>query len=103
VPIQEFERADDLFVRRPWRFKLGPFSPELGQYLAFRSPLCPYTNVHGNPTGEAAAFMMRPTIMPSASSKRLGSRYVSGRTRDWLKFKNPMAPAVRREAEEDWG
>ena len=22
---------------------------------------------------------------------------------DWLKFKNPEAPAVRREAEEDWG
>jgi bifunctional non-homologous end joining protein LigD len=36
-------------------------------------------------------------------SKRLGSRYVSGRTKDWLKFKNPAAPAVRREAEEDWG
>ena len=36
-------------------------------------------------------------------SKRLGSRYRSGRTRDWLKFKNPAAPAVRREAEEDWG
>jgi bifunctional non-homologous end joining protein LigD len=35
-------------------------------------------------------------------SKRLGSRYVSGRTRDWLKFKNPNAPAVKREAEEDW-
>jgi bifunctional non-homologous end joining protein LigD len=28
-------------------------------------------------------------------SKRLGSRYVSGRCRDWLKFKNPNAPAVR--------
>jgi bifunctional non-homologous end joining protein LigD len=27
-------------------------------------------------------------------SKRLGSR---------LKFKNPAAPAVKREAEEDWG
>ena len=27
-------------------------------------------------------------------SKRLGSRYRSGRTRDWLKFKNPAAPAV---------
>jgi hypothetical protein len=26
-----------------------------------------------------------------------------GRTRDWLKFKNPAAPAVKREAEEDWG
>jgi ATP-dependent DNA ligase len=35
-------------------------------------------------------------------SKRLGSRYVSGRCRDWLKFKNPNAPAVKREAEEDW-
>jgi len=36
-------------------------------------------------------------------SKRLGSRYRAGRTRDWLKFKNPAAPAVKREAEEDWG
>jgi hypothetical protein len=32
-------------------------------------------------------------------SKRLGSRY---RTPDWPKFKNPEAPAVKREAEEDW-
>jgi hypothetical protein len=23
--------------------------------------------------------------------------------RDWLKFENPAAPAVKREAEEDWG
>jgi hypothetical protein len=36
-------------------------------------------------------------------SKRLGSRYRSGRSPDWLKFKNPEAPAVTREAEEDWG
>jgi hypothetical protein len=36
-------------------------------------------------------------------SKRLGSRYRSGRTTDWLKMKNPAAPAVTREAEEDWG
>jgi len=35
-------------------------------------------------------------------SKRLGSRYRSGRSPDWLKSKNPEAPAVRREAEEDW-
>jgi bifunctional non-homologous end joining protein LigD len=27
-------------------------------------------------------------------SKRLGSRYRSGRSKDWLKFKNPKAPAV---------
>jgi ATP-dependent DNA ligase len=36
-------------------------------------------------------------------SKRLGSRYRSGRTTDLLKMKNPAAPAVTREAEEDWG
>src|SRR5262249_40962885 len=35
-------------------------------------------------------------------SKRLGSRYRSGRSKDWLKFKNPDALAVKREAEEDW-
>jgi ATP-dependent DNA ligase len=36
-------------------------------------------------------------------SKRLGSTYRSGRTDRWLKIKNPAAPAVKREAEEDWG
>jgi ATP-dependent DNA ligase len=35
-------------------------------------------------------------------SKRLGSAYRSGRVDHWLKVKNPAAPAVRREAEEDW-
>jgi bifunctional non-homologous end joining protein LigD len=36
-------------------------------------------------------------------SKRKGSPYRSGRSPDWLKIKNPEAPAVKREAEEDWG
>jgi ATP-dependent DNA ligase len=36
-------------------------------------------------------------------SKRIGSRYRSGRSKDWLKFKNPEAPAVKREAEEERG
>ena len=36
-------------------------------------------------------------------SKRLGSTYRRGRTGDWLKYKNPEAPAVKRKAEEDWG
>jgi ATP-dependent DNA ligase len=50
-----------------------------------------------------------PTVFHHASRlegivpKRLGSRYRSGRTSDWLKFKNPAAPAVKREAEEEWG
>jgi ATP-dependent DNA ligase len=36
-------------------------------------------------------------------SKRKDSRYVSGRSLHWTKSKNPQAPAVKREAEEDWG
>jgi hypothetical protein len=36
-------------------------------------------------------------------SKRKDSRYRSGRSPDWIKSKKPNAPAVRREAEEDWG
>jgi len=36
-------------------------------------------------------------------SKRRDSLYRSGRSRDWLKMKNPAAPPVKREAEEDWG
>src|SRR6516164_7548677 len=35
-------------------------------------------------------------------SKRLGSPYRAGRSRYWVKVKNPKAPAVKREAEEDW-
>jgi ATP-dependent DNA ligase len=36
-------------------------------------------------------------------SKRRDSAYRSGRSPDWLKMKNADAPAVKREAEEDWG
>ena len=36
-------------------------------------------------------------------SKLFGSPYRSGRSPHWLKVKNPKAPAVKREAEEDWG
>jgi bifunctional non-homologous end joining protein LigD len=36
-------------------------------------------------------------------SKRRDSPYSSGRSRHWIKSKNPNAPAVKREAEEDWG
>jgi bifunctional non-homologous end joining protein LigD len=35
-------------------------------------------------------------------SKRRGTRYQSGRSRHWIKTKNPNSPAVKREAEEEW-
>jgi len=36
-------------------------------------------------------------------SKRWHSPYSPGRSPHWIKSKNPNAPAVKREAEEDWG
>jgi ATP-dependent DNA ligase len=36
-------------------------------------------------------------------SKRKDSPYRSGRSADWLKMKNPNAPAVKQEEEADWG
>jgi ATP-dependent DNA ligase len=36
-------------------------------------------------------------------SKHKTSTYRSGRRHDWLKMKNSAAPAVKREAEKDWG
>jgi ATP-dependent DNA ligase len=36
-------------------------------------------------------------------SKRCESPYSSSRSRRWIKSKNPNAPAVKREAEEEWG
>jgi ATP-dependent DNA ligase len=36
-------------------------------------------------------------------SKRKDSHYNAGRSPHWIKNKNPNAPAVKREAEEDRG
>jgi ATP-dependent DNA ligase len=55
-----------------------------------------------NIAGLASLLAVSKMGLEAIVSKRLGSRYRSGRSPDWLKFKNPEAPAVRREAEEDW-
>jgi bifunctional non-homologous end joining protein LigD len=47
-----------------------------------------------------------PTLFAHACKMGLEgivSKRKSGRSPDWLKSKNPNAPAVKREAEEDWG
>jgi hypothetical protein len=37
------------------------------------------------------------------SYSRASQPYRSGRSTHWVQVKNPKAPAVKREAEEDWG
>jgi hypothetical protein len=54
-------------------------------------------------TAMALGLDVPPLLQQRAVSKRLGSPHVSGRSRYWIKSKNPKHPAVKREAEEDWG
>jgi bifunctional non-homologous end joining protein LigD len=55
-----------------------------------------------HPDGIAVFQHARKMGLEGIVSKRLGSRYRSGRSPGWLKFKKPEALAVKREAEEDW-
>jgi bifunctional non-homologous end joining protein LigD len=60
-------------------------------------------NVHYEDDG-AAIYKAACTLgCEGIVSKRLGSPYRAGRADHWIKVKNPAAPAVRREAEEEWG
>jgi bifunctional non-homologous end joining protein LigD len=60
-------------------------------------------NEHYAADGEIVYREARRLGCEGIVSKRLGSLYRSGRSPHWVKVKNPKAPAVKREAEEDWG
>ena len=59
-------------------------------------------NEHIDEPGEIVFRLACKLGLEGLVSKRLGLSYRSGRSPDWLKSKNPQAPAVKREAEEDW-
>jgi ATP-dependent DNA ligase len=63
--------------------------------------LCSHLEGPGNVVFEHACKLGCEGIV----SKRFGSKYRPGpgKCSDWIKVKNPAAPAVKREAEEDWG
>jgi ATP-dependent DNA ligase len=74
---------------------------ELGKLLRWAAQIGLQFNKHIAEPGEVV-FRHACKGLEGIASKRLGSPYRSGRSKDWLKFKNPAAPAVRREVEEDW-
>jgi len=78
------------YARRPWLASYARAGQDLNEHLE-------------HPDGHVVFHHACTLGAEGIVSKRLGSRYRSGRSPDWLKFKNPQAPAVRREAEEDWG
>jgi bifunctional non-homologous end joining protein LigD len=55
-------------------------------------------------SGEGAIFYKHACALGCEGivSKRLGSPYHGGRGGCWIKVKNPAAPAVTREAHENW-
>jgi hypothetical protein len=65
-------------------------------------PLFAFLSEHCNDVRSDAVVCDDMWGLDGIVSKRLGSRYRSGQSQDWLKFKNPEAPGVKREAEEDW-
>jgi bifunctional non-homologous end joining protein LigD len=60
-------------------------------------------NEHMEGDGEAVFRHACKLGLEGIVSKRKDSAYRSGRSPDWLKMKNADAPAVKREAEEEWG
>jgi hypothetical protein len=75
----------------------------LASVLRKSRPACAWTSTWSIPKPQLYSRTLAKMGLEGIVSKRLGSRYRSGRSPDWLKFKNPEAPAVKREAEEDWG
>ena len=59
----------------------------------------PPAHVPASSTGEAVCHAHASS---GIVSKCLGSPYRSGRSRHWVKSKNPAAPTVKREAKKDW-
>jgi bifunctional non-homologous end joining protein LigD len=60
-------------------------------------------NEHMEGDGETVFHHACKLGLEGIVSKRKDSAYRSGRSPDWLKMKNADAPAVKREAEEEWG
>jgi bifunctional non-homologous end joining protein LigD len=60
-------------------------------------------NEHTDGDGETVFRHACKLGLDGIVSKRKDSAYRSGRSPDWFKMKNADAPAVKREADEDWG
>ena len=77
---------------------------ERKQHRAWARQKHPGISINATYDGDGAVVYKRASALGCEGivSKRLGSPYRAGRTDQWLKMKNPQAPAVRREREIDW-
>jgi hypothetical protein len=50
-----------------------------------------------------AEYVERTTDFERMAGEENNAKMKAGSSPHWVKVKNPKAPAVKREAEEDWG
>jgi bifunctional non-homologous end joining protein LigD len=89
--------------REPLEVRKATLGSLLGSVLAKAPPGLRFNEHLEHEDGEVVFRHACKLGLEGIVSKRLGSIYRSGKCKDWLKFKNPHAPAVKREAEEEWG
>ena len=75
---------------------------ELGKLLRWFAQIGLQLNEHIAEQGDVVFRHACKLGLEGIVSKRRDSGYRSGRSPDWIKSKHPNAPAVKREAEEDW-
>ena len=92
IQLAGVDLQDDRFIDRKRR---------LTSILPGRSgmALCEHLEHDGVKVFEQACLLGLEGIV----SKRLDAPYRSGPSKTWLKSKNPLCEAVRREREEEWG
>jgi len=85
------------------RYRFGAVGLARYRRLLGRSSLDSDSAAHNERPSRAAdeVYIRSTPVSRGIVSKRKASPYRSGRATDWLKAKNPKAPAVTREAEED--
>ena len=78
-----------------WKLKVSTFVPPAEPSIRF--------NEHLDEEDGPLVFRHACKLgLEGIVSKRRDSAYASGRSPHWIKSKNPSAPTVKREAEEDW-
>jgi hypothetical protein len=75
----------------------------LGRHGISRQRACGSTSTWSTATGPLVFAHACKMGLESIVLKRKDSPYGSGRSPHWIKSKNPTAPAMKREAEENWG
>jgi bifunctional non-homologous end joining protein LigD len=73
---------------------------ELGRLLRWTGHIRLQLNEHIAEPGDVVFRHACKMGLEGIVSKRLGSCYRSGRSNDWLKMKNPNAPAVKADGSD---